>query len=195
MPFYAEYLYQSLRSSDDPESVHLASWPMSRTIDVEVLRLMQATRSAVGMGLEARAREGIKVRQPLSSLSLKGETLQGKDDYLALIKDEVNVKHVLFNPTQEGEALIDTTLTEGLRREGCLRELIRAVQEERKRQNLKPTDSIELSLVASAEGRSILKEFNTTLRRAVGAARIDLRDSLERATSSGVDFQFTVTRA
>jgi len=66
MPFYAEELYQKVKSFAGLESVHLASWPESKKLsDLEekIITDMEEVRKIVTLGLEARAKANIKVRQ------------------------------------------------------------------------------------------------------------------------------------
>lgn len=125
MPFIAEVLYQAVRVDTGPESVHLASWPTPTPYDTELLTAMTQTREVASAALELRARSGIKVRQPLSSLTIP-ESLGS--EYEALIRDELNVKDIRVGKTLD----LDTVLTADLISEGVLREFMRAVQEARK---------------------------------------------------------------
>ncbi|KKQ34198.1 MAG: Isoleucine-tRNA ligase, partial [Candidatus Nomurabacteria bacterium GW2011_GWB1_37_5] len=90
------------------ESVHLTNCPSFFGVTEEnnlLLEKMETVRKIVSLGLEARQKAGIKVRQPLASLkvSAKGGSASGgksflklSSEYFDLIKDEVNVKEVEF---------------------------------------------------------------------------------------------------
>ncbi|MCA9358547.1 class I tRNA ligase family protein, partial [Candidatus Kaiserbacteria bacterium] len=69
MPFYAEYLWQAVKEDDDAESVHLGAWPEGGRVDEEAVTAMAATREVVTAALEARTKAGMKVRQPIMSVS------------------------------------------------------------------------------------------------------------------------------
>ncbi len=126
MPFYAEYLWQAVKEDDDVQSVHLGKWPETGEADKVVLSSMSFVRSVVSRALEARTAVGIKVRQPLSKLSIP-ERLE--TEYLQIIADEVNVKEVIHSVSPAAETVIlDTELTPELVAEGNVRELMRAVQ-------------------------------------------------------------------
>lgn len=58
----------------------------------------------------------------------------------ALIKEEINVKEIVFGK----ELKLDTTLTPQLKEEGTLRDFIRQIQEMRKKNGLKPQDKISI---------------------------------------------------
>ncbi|MEX2010312.1 MAG: class I tRNA ligase family protein [Parcubacteria group bacterium] len=135
-PFAAEDLYQKLRTSEDSESVHLCQWPGSRdNPHARLIENMNRTRSLVSEALEARFKAGIKIRQPLSSVTLK---LDGA--YAELIKEEVNVKEVKEKETEGVD--LDTHITPELEEEGKLRDVIRSIQDMRKEKGLKPSDTM-----------------------------------------------------
>ena len=91
-PFVAEEIYKNLTGK---ESVHLADFPAAdeKLIDEDLNEKMQLARRFVKLGLAARAKAGIKVRQPLSELKINEDV--GKE-LGELIKEEVNVKKSRF---------------------------------------------------------------------------------------------------
>lgn len=50
------------------ESVHLLDWPTNYTVDADVMNEMDTVRD-VNQGLSLRAKVGLKVRQPLASVT------------------------------------------------------------------------------------------------------------------------------
>ncbi|MBD0336926.1 MAG: class I tRNA ligase family protein, partial [Cyanobacteria bacterium Co-bin13] len=103
-PFLSEHLYQNLVLSvfpAEPESVHLAQWPVADTdlIDAELLADMATLIRMVELGRSARSTAGVKVRQPLAEIlvRLRNEAeqagLQRLEDQL---KEELNVKQVTY---------------------------------------------------------------------------------------------------
>ena len=94
-PFLTEEIYTKLTSD---KSVHLADYPKEEEtlIDEAVEERMDLVRDVCSLGRFAREEANIKVRQPISSLILpKGdEMIIG--DLLPVIKEELNVKEVLF---------------------------------------------------------------------------------------------------
>ena len=173
MPFYAEDLYGRLAIKDKKESVHMEGWPTIGVALQTVLEEMDEVRRIVTLALEARAKTGIKVRQPLGMLRAESTLLPGKKELLAIIADEVNVKEVFVAPEIEGVEL-DTTITEALKAEGQLRDLIRLVQEERKNQNLTPGDVIEVFITTDAEICVAMKEYEEEFKKAVNATTLKL---------------------
>ncbi len=174
-PFFAEALWQSLVSGEKAGSVHLAEWPSlpkPTVLERKLIADMAKVRMAASAGLAARATAGVKVRQPLQSLTLKDHSLRGKKELVALIMEEVNVKEVRFNEKNAEEVVLDTAITHALREEGWRREFIRAVQELRQSAKLKPGDSITLAVEVPEELRFILTRDAVLVKKEVRAARL-----------------------
>ncbi len=155
-PFIAEEIYLKFKEASDPESVHLTQWPQVSSYDHVLLHDMQNTREVASMALEARARLGIKVRQPLQRITLKNGMVGSRPDLIAIIADEVNVKEVVCDPTLEEEVVLDSTITPELLDEGVLRDIIRAIQQSRKNAGLLPGVPVKL-LIDSNDHR--IKDF------------------------------------
>lgn len=99
VPFIAEQMYQNLVCATDsaaPESVHLCDFPVAdeAAIDADLERDMAQTMRVVGLARTARSTAGIKVRQPLSRLIVRGAELP--DDLSYIAAEELNVKEVEF---------------------------------------------------------------------------------------------------
>jgi isoleucyl-tRNA synthetase len=162
MPFFSEHLFQAVKEGEDEESVHLANWPTHPQFDFEpaqVLAYMFATRAIVSQALDLRDRAKIKVRQPLNSLTLPEDPLLA-DEYVAIIRDEVNIKYLLIGNTLE----IDTSITDALREEGIVRDTIREIQAFRKDQNLKPGDISIYRYIG--EHRAIVEKHRVEVEKA-----------------------------
>jgi len=80
----------------------------------------------------------LKVRQPLAGVALPGEPLS--DEIAAIVRDELNVKSLTFGAP---EVKLDTEITEDLRLEGLAREIVRAIQDRRKKLGLNVEDRID----------------------------------------------------
>ncbi len=161
MPFLAEHIYS--RMNGGKESVHLESWPKFKEPDQTILSEMTEVRRVVSLALEARANAGIKVRQPLQELKVKSGKL--KMEYIGLIKDEVNVKEVTFDNMTADEVCLNTTITPELKREGQFRELVRTVQELRKKKGFMPSDTVMLTISTNNLGRTLVKDFEKEFKK------------------------------
>jgi isoleucyl-tRNA synthetase len=94
-PFLTDYVWAVLRSSDDePESVHLASWPAAdpALIDPVLSAQMALTRRLVDLGRSARSGASVRTRQPLSRALIGAPGFAALPDELAgQIAAELNV--------------------------------------------------------------------------------------------------------
>ena len=159
-PFLAEELYHNLTGDD--ESIHLKDWLPAGRVDELVMNDMETVRSYVNEALSLRAKAGLKVRQPLASVTVS--SLGEHVDFVSILTDEVNVKEV-----KTGDAVkIDETLTPELKREGLMREVIRYVQAARKNAGLNVDDRIKLSFdTNNAELNKAIYDFRDTIAQEV----------------------------
>ena len=177
MPFFAEHLFQSVREGEDEESVHLAMWPevsvrtgfLARLFggankDKQLLDAMQTARAIVTKALEARDAAKIKVRQPLQKLAVG--SLQLAEEYVALIRDEVNVREVVVSSELNGQVALDTNVTAELREEGLVRDTIRAIQTFRKDSGLKPGEHAVYKAQVSPDERAVIEKHKAKLEKA-----------------------------
>lgn len=181
-PFAAEFLYQELgkKCGTLKESVHLETWPEAQEnlIAQSVLDYMALTRKIVEIGLAKRAEAGIKVRQPLAKLKVKSQKSKLNDEYLNLIKDELNVKEVQ-QEMGEGELTVelDLEISEELKAEGMLRELVRAINNKRKEMGLTINDRVFLQYETESEIlKNVFEKYGFELQKSV------LADSFEKVT-------------
>jgi len=145
-PFMAEELYMKLTEGD---SVHLLDWPEVGEIHSEVIETMDLVREYINEGLSVRAQKSVKVRQPLQSVTLKSDL---KNTELSkVISEELNVKVVLIDTKQSESIKLDLNITDELRQEGLMRELIRNIQQARKEAGLIVDDRIKLFIDDSSE--------------------------------------------
>ena len=102
LPFLAESLYQNLVTTvlpDEPDSVHLTSWPSADLAghrDEALEASMAIAQGAVELARTLRSTAHLKTRQPLATAWLalpdRGRTID--EALLRLIADEINVKRV-----------------------------------------------------------------------------------------------------
>jgi isoleucyl-tRNA synthetase len=175
-PFLAEEIWQKLKTDNDSESVHLESFPeiyqdQSHDFSKGVTVTMNIVRDIVTRGLESRSKENIKVRQPLSVFYIGSEytdSLALEKDFIDIIKDELNVKDVQIDASlADGMVRFNTTITDELRAEGDMRELVRKIQDMRKMADLIPSDRVEVSLTDAEPSWYAI--YGKELRSLVGA--------------------------
>jgi len=182
MPFAAEDIYQ--RVCHAKESVHLEDWPTYDAPNTVCLETMNKAREVVSFALLERANAGIKARQPLQKLTVTmQEALQ--PEYAEIIRDEVNVKDVIFEKGQALSVKLDTVITPELKREGQARELIRRIQELRKKKGMLPADTISVLFESNEAGRGVIEEFDADIRRISNAKTVSFG-----AVPDGEDISF-----
>jgi len=174
-PFASEDIWQKLKNEGDVESVHLVSWPVSEEVDQKIIKEMEEVREVVTLGLQARQKAGIPVRQPLGELRISNYELG--INYEEIIKDELNIKNILYIKSEEKKVEIDTYITEELKQEGNYRELVRAIQDMRKKAGLNPNDMINFEIKTSVEGQELINKFKVDLVKAVGAKDIKIKET------------------
>ena len=106
MPFTTDAVWQNLRQSGDPESVHLADFPAPRAErrNRPLEFRMAAVRQAVSMGRSLRSQYNIKVRQPLRMAELVTRNHDEKKvlvEMADIIREELNVKELIFGDNEE----------------------------------------------------------------------------------------------
>ncbi len=150
-PFIAEEIYKNLTNE---ESVHLATWPESneKLLDIAIIEKMKVVRLAVELAHSVRKKAGIKLRQPLQAAAIyfRGTANALLNDQLnKLFEEEVNIKQIVVDEaalhmdrnhktewSEEKENVkvhISLDLNQALLDEGESRDIVRKIQEERKK--------------------------------------------------------------
>ncbi|MDA9069788.1 isoleucine--tRNA ligase [Algibacter sp.] len=101
-PFFMDRLYLDLNKvtrKETFESVHLANFPVFEEayVDKSLENKMESAQTISSLVLSLRAKEKIKVRQPLQKIMIPVDSESQKNEILAvadLIKSEVNVKEI-----------------------------------------------------------------------------------------------------
>lgn len=182
-PFTAEDIYRRVNGRE--ESVHLTDWPTALDVHPTVLETMQQTRDVISAALLERDKAGIRVRQPLAELTISEKL---SEQYIELIRDEVNVKSVVV-----GDALaLDTNITPELAAEGNVRELIRHIQAMRKQAKLNPEDTIKVLVSTDVSGEELVNSFADELKKVAGISEIGFGDN-NGETLEVSDMKFSIT--
>ena len=101
-PFFMDRLYQDLNAvtkKETSESIHLADFPVYNEsfVDKGLEHKMESAQTISSLVLSLRAKEKIKVRQPLQKIMIPVDSVAQKEAILAvadLIKNEVNIKEI-----------------------------------------------------------------------------------------------------
>ncbi len=165
IPFLSEEIYLGLKKARMPESVHLTDYPApdKKLINKKLEEKMTQAREIVALVLAQRASAGIKVRQPLAMLKT---SVRVEKELIELVKDEVNVKEIIFDGTlKSGEVKLDTKISEELRDEGLARDIVRYLQDMRKEAGLTRRDAIFVAFVAVGKsGKDIFAKFGDYIK-------------------------------
>lgn len=165
-PFVADGLWRELGNTS---SVHLEDWPHIGKADETSLDEMEQVRNVVVAVHSFRAQAKLKVRQPLSQLIV---TKKFSNELVVILQDELNVKSVVFSQKalpkelpwiSANDVALDTTITDELREEGYLREMIRAVNATRKFLKLQPGEKVALTYSTTDDGKKYVEHFRSDL--------------------------------
>jgi isoleucyl-tRNA synthetase len=199
MPFVCEEMYQNLvvgaELSEAKESVHLELYPevSKDAVDQSLLDQMELVRKVCSLGLSIRVENALKVRQPLSELKIKSEELKMLNpDLLDIVRDELNVKAVtmvdeldetegwLMKTQEELSVALNTEITQKLKEEGLLNELVRQLQNFRKESGLQMGEVVELHYFTSeVELRDVIDLNKEKIMKSISMSDIKFMDDLE----------------
>ncbi len=94
-PFLSDEIYTKLTGEYSVHTAYLPEADLS-LIDEQVEERMDLVRTMVTLGRGTREKERIKVRQPLTEILVDGKYKDTIEDLVPLIKEELNVKNVVF---------------------------------------------------------------------------------------------------
>ncbi|MBI3289949.1 isoleucine--tRNA ligase [Candidatus Microgenomates bacterium] len=148
LPFMSELIFMNLTKK---ESVHLEDWPELSEIEGKEQMLitdMEFVRQAAAAGHAARKGANIKVRQPLKKAIVGASVPSPSRSMLSLLEDELNVHEISWKKKRVTEVEISLTIriTKDLVEEGEARELVREIQDKRKKLGLGVTDQINVTV-------------------------------------------------
>ncbi len=176
MPFLGEMIYQGVgykfNGSKDDLSVHLAFWPEQFSVDEDVIDEMGSVRALVSRVLEIREEAGIPVKQVLGSMTASLPDGKLSNEYIAVLSEEVNVKEVKIKKGDK-DIDLDLNLTPELIREGISRDIIRRVNQLRKKSGKTIKDRINLFIYSdSDEIEKVIKEHGEKIEEGALALSI-----------------------
>jgi isoleucyl-tRNA synthetase len=168
-PFFAELVHHNL--IDEDSSIHLSDWPQvnQQQYNQVLEQEMSLIEQIVEQGRSLRRDKQIKLRHPLASLkvSLK-KALKYQSELEQLLLNELNVKAVYWSQGADNlEVDYDYELTPALKQEAEARDLIRSIQNLRRKAKLDLDEEVEIELPAwPEEWRSeIESRTNTKLKK------------------------------
>ncbi len=194
-PFISEKIYSDLTTGSDlPKSVHLTDWPQADKVDETIITDMAQAREHINQGLAQRAAAGVKVRQPLNKILVP----KLPDEYQSIIADELNVKEINWGKVNS-KVVLDTTLTDQLKTEGLMRELVRFIQNGRKNADLMVEDRIHLGLETDSQPlEKAINEYKTVILQETLAKSLNQKDKYDfsqEVNIEGLQATIRITKA
>jgi isoleucyl-tRNA synthetase len=158
LPFLSEKIYQEIENSK--KSVHLENWPKANLKDVNenLEKEMEKARKIAAEILRKRQEMKIKVRQPLKKAILNERLPK---EILEVVKEETNIKEIIFGENFE----IDFKVDQELKEEGMFNEVLRNVQEMRKKRKLLPKDKVKVKVFGEEKLISVIKKYQKDFQR------------------------------
>ena len=106
---------------------------------------------------------------------------------LKLIKDELNVKEIIFDENISEEVEMDTVITPELKEEGELRDLLRGLQDLRKKAGLNPNQKINLLVQAEEQAREFVEKFANEIKKSTGLEKLEFNATVEDGKEISTD--------
>ena len=118
LPLTTEHIWRGLTGG---RSVHLTDWPSAGELrpDSELVAAMAEVREIASVALSLRKGANIRVRQPLSALTVTSKSVERLRPFVELLSDEINVADVVLDELAEGGAApVERRLTVNARAAG-----------------------------------------------------------------------------
>jgi isoleucyl-tRNA synthetase len=191
LPFFADYCYQEFyRKFEKIESIHLLDWSKTdeKLIDEELEKNMEIVRKVVETAFSVRQSANIKRRWPVGEILVISDdknvakAVEELEDVLLKMCNCKCIHVVKQKPKGEfsesdfdfGKVLINKKLDKKLLEEAMIRELVREIQDLRKKNKFQVKENIFLSLNSDNKTNKILKEYEKLLMKEVGAKKISV---------------------
>lgn len=145
-PFFSDIFYHTF--VDDQGSIHLTNWPTvnKKAIHADLAEKMEEVKKVVELVRSSRQEKAVKLRQPLASVTVNSAVAEPKANLLEVVAQESNVKKVEWVKGENLAVELDFELTPELKAEGEAREIVRTIQNLRKKAGLKPDDVVKVQL-------------------------------------------------
>jgi isoleucyl-tRNA synthetase len=179
LPFVSEKIYQSLDKKN--VSVHLQEYPkFNEEVDENLLKDMELVREIISKGLFERDKAQIGLKWPLQKAKIYGKYVDLEDEFIEILKSQLNVKEIMIEDGEELKVELDTTITPELESEGYARELARQVQEFRKKLGLNKKELIELYIASSDGFNEIISGKIDFLKARTNSKKVDFVTTLQK---------------
>lgn len=145
VPFISEEIYTNLTNE---QSVHLSDWPEfdKKQINLELEKEMEWARKIAESAHALRKQAQIKVRVPIRTMQYSGPGKISKN-ILEILKQEINVYDLTYEKNSDIFTVLAKTNDENLDINfGLAREIVRKIQEERKKLQTNPGDFVSITI-------------------------------------------------
>ncbi len=191
-PHLAEHFYQDMRTGKAPESIHLLEIEKSdkKLVDEKLEQEMEKGMKIVQESLALREQEKLRLRWPLKELVVKSKSGKEISKVKKIVAKSANVKKVSETKQKpkggyaekkselpEIEIFLCTEADEKLKQEWELRELVRRVQDARKKAGLKPDEKAVLEIACS--DTEFLKAYSKTIEQETNSKIVAGKESTE----------------
>jgi len=188
-PFISESVFLTL-SDENKESVHLEDYPVfnKEYLDEKLINEMDTVRNICSMGLNIRDESRLKVRQPLS----KAYVPISDKEMLNIVKGELNVKEVEYSKVEvKGKDIksqsngnifvsLDTHISEELKEEGLLNEVLRGLQVIRKESGCEVGEYVSIKYVTqSKELEELLRKYSEEIKKGILIKEMESVDTVK----------------
>ncbi len=174
--YITDYIYLDLINKE--KTVHVEQWPKEESVNKRLEDEVIIIRDIITSILAVRDKEKIGIRWPLSKVTIatkEKEVISAIKNLNILIKNQTNIKEVKVVEEEGNDILIfskkrastkvNTVLTKELEEEGYARELMRYVQDMRKKEKLQKKDLIDLIIATDIN----VSHFKEEIKQKVGA--------------------------
>jgi isoleucyl-tRNA synthetase len=177
-PFISEYIYRDLCGG---ESVFLGGWQEGEiNQDKELEKQMALAKEIVEQLNAARGDAGIKLRWPIESM-----TISSKED-LSRVSEVIctmsNSKKLVFSETEPddavvkefsaGRVMLSRKRSKEIIEEGLIRDLMRQIQNMRKKEGLDVSEKVVLSLWSDEEFSKAIEKFKSEIASGTTAKEV-----------------------
>ena len=188
IPYTTERVWQDLREKRivKEESVHLSDWPKAddKKIDIKLEEEMQEVLKIIEKGMAERDNLKIGLKWPLSKAKITCKE-KLKDEMLEIIKRQLNVKKAEIKKGGEIAVELDTKMTPELEAEGYAREIIRRIQDARKKAGLQKHQKIDLLLLVDKNMKTGLQKHREMLAERANAKNFEIKDIVDKTAVLG----------
>jgi len=157
IPFITEDLYQDFfKKFEKEDSIHFCDWPEveKEFVNEKLENEMKIARQIIEAANALRHERNVKLKYVLSSLTVDGkeEVKESAKDLKEVIEELSNIKEVKIGEVEEGKEIengkisLNMEITDEIKNEWLLSELIRSIQDARKKMNLEIKERVDLYL-------------------------------------------------